>query len=152
MEGYRDKNKLSGFTLIELLVVISIISLLSTVALTSLSSARLRANRTKAQEQVRQLHQALLRYNLEHDNTWPSTCNNIDTTAEWNGAWNVYTATVEADPWGTAYFFDGCPNVECTAGGSAVCSAGPNKVFESFNRADMKAISDDICIYFTPEC
>lgn len=145
-------NNKKGFTLIELLVVISIIGVLSTVAMTSLNAAKTKAKRAKAQVTVKELHQILLRYNLDNNNTWPSTCNNIDTVAEWNGAWNTYAPGVTADPWGTTYFFDGCPNVECTAGGSSICSAGPNKVFESHNRTDMKAISDDVCIYFTPEC
>jgi general secretion pathway protein G len=142
--------KQNGFTLIELLVVISIIGLLSTVALTSLNSARTKAHRAKAQVDVENLYQSLLRYNLDN-NAWPSYAN-INTLAQWNASWNVYYPNVGNDPWGTAYYYDGPPNIECSAGASSVCSAGPNKVFNSQNVADRKVRADDICIYFEPEC
>lgn len=141
-----------GFTLIELLVVISIIGIMSTIAITSITGARDKAKRARAQAEVKGLHQALVRYNFDNNNTWPAACNNIDTAAEWNGAWNVYYRNVTTDPWGAVYFFDGCPNVECTSGGSSVCSAGPNGVFESHNMADRRTRGDDICIFFAPEC
>lgn len=141
-----------GFTLIELLVVISIIGLLSTVAMTSLNAARTKAKTAKTREEVRKLYQSVLRYELDNK-AWPTGCNNIDTTAKWNGAWMTpYMSSVTTDPWGTAYFFDGCPDTECSAGASSICSAGANRIFESHNRADMKAISDDVCIYFDPSC
>lgn len=144
--------KQKGFTLIELLVVISIIGLLSTVALTSVNAARTKAKTAKAREEVSKLYQSILRYELDNM-AWPPGCNNIDTTAKWNSSWMAsYMSGITADPWGTAYFFDGCPDVECTAGASSVCSAGPNKTFESQNRADMKTISDDICVFFDPSC
>ncbi|MFA7169574.1 MAG: type II secretion system protein [Candidatus Paceibacterota bacterium] len=150
---YPDKN--NGFTLIELLVVISIIGVLSTIAMTSLNGARQKAKVAKAQDEVNKLYQILLMYNLGHDNTWPTT-NNIDSVGAWNGTWNTYMEDVPADPWGKAYFFDGAPSgatvPECHAGESAICSGGPNGTISSFNRADMKAVGDDICIFFEPEC
>lgn len=147
-KSVRDK---SGFTLIELLVVIAIIGILSTVAMTSLNGARQKAKEAKAKDEVKKLHQILLMYNLDHNNTWPTT-NNIDTVAAWNGAWNTYMENVPADPWGHAYFFDGVPNIECGAGNTAICSGGLNGTISSFNRSDMKAVGDDICIFFEPEC
>lgn len=65
-------NNKKGFTLIELLVVISIIGVLSTVAMTSLNAAKTKAKRAKAQVTVKELHQILLRYNLDNNNTWPA--------------------------------------------------------------------------------
>jgi len=149
---YKFKKNNSGFTLIELLVVIAIIGILSSVVLASLNSAREKARVAKAQSEVRTLHQALVRYNID-TNAWPPQCNNIDTVVKWNESWaDDYLPTVGADPWGTAYFFDGCPNVECTPGSSSICSAGPNKAFGSWNRSDMTVQGDDVCIYFEPEC
>lgn len=144
-----NKNS-RGFTLIELLVVIAIIGTLSTIALTSLNAARDRAKRAKAQTEISQMYDMILRYNLE-TGSWPKPCSNMDTVAEWNGAWNT-EMTVPRDPWGDAYYFDGCPDIECESGKSSVCSAGKNRVFESQNRADRKVKGDDICIYFEPEC
>jgi len=146
------KNQ-AGFTLIELLVVVAIIGLLSTFVLAGLDGAKENARVVKAEEEVRVLYQALLAYNLS-TNSWPPGCNNIDTVAEWNAPWKTgyIDASISADPWGTSYFFDGCPNVECLPGRSSVCSAGANKAHGSFNRADMTPQGDDICIYFEPEC
>lgn len=145
-------NSKKGFTLIELLVVISIIGLLSSVVLASLNVAREKANISKAQTEVRTLYQSLISYNLDND-AWPTTCNNIDTVSKWNSSWSDgYFPGIGTDPWGRAYFFDGCPNIECGAGQSSVCSAGPNGVFQSFNRASMTSAGDDICRFFEPEC
>ena len=144
-------NSLSGFTLIELLVVISILGLLSTVVLNSLNSAREKAKIAKAKSEVKTLYEVLHRYNL-YNQDWP-TADNINTVAGWNAAWSEpYISQVNADPWGNPYFFDGRPDTECAAGGSAVCSGGPNGSISSFNRADMTPQGDDVCIYFPPSC
>lgn len=152
-EDCAARNGAGGFTLIELLVVISIIGVLSSVALTSLNAARTRAKVAKAQSQVRQLYDALLRYNVDYG-AWPASCDNIDTVDEWNAALyaNGYTTLVTKDPWDDTYHFDGCPNIECGPGSSSVCSPGPNRTFESQNRPDMQVVGDDICIFFPPEC
>lgn len=151
-QPYKSRKNNQGFTLIELLVVIAIIAILSSVVLASLDNAREKARVAKAKSEVRTLYQAVLRYNFDN-NTWPSPCDNMDTVAEWNGAWATgYLPKIDTDPWGTSYFFDGCPNTECSVGNSAICSAGPNKAFGSWNRADMTAQGDDVCAYFEPTC
>lgn len=146
-------TKTKGFTLIELLVVIAIIGTLASVVLASLNTARVKASVAKAQAEVRMLHQSLVRYNID-TNSWPATCNNIDTLAEWNASWSDdYFSTISTDPWGIPYFFDGCPNTECASGQSAICSRGPDRTWNnSFNDVDMVANGDDICVYFEPEC
>lgn len=122
----KDLNKSirnhNGFTLIELLVVIAIIGLLASIVLVSVNTAREKAKITKAIAEVRNLHQALVRYNID-TNSWPSGCNNFTTPADWNTSWkNDYiNSNIPADPWGTPYFFDGCPNIECGPGQSSVC-------------------------------
>lgn len=150
-----ELKKHQGFTLIELLVVVAIISLLSSVVMASLNSSRQKAKISKAKSEVRTLFQALLRYNIDNNN-WPAGPNNGNfwNTAEWNDPWKTgYIDTVITnDPWGSPYVFDGSPDVECLPGNSAVCSAGPNNSFDSWNRADMTPQLDDICIYFEPKC
>lgn len=140
-----------GFTLIELLVVIAIIGVLSSIALVSLNGAREKAKRVKAQSEIKQMYGMLQAYNIEYD-AWPPNCDNMDTLGEWNGAWNTYGKAVTMDPWGEAYHFDGCPDIECEPGYSSLCSSGPDMTFQSQNRTDMTVQGDDICIYFEPEC
>ncbi len=146
--------KRRAFTLVELLVVISIIGLLSSIAVVNLGAARNKAKRAKAQAEVRMLFDAINRYNIDNG-SWPGLgSGNLTTAAEWNSAWKTgyIDVTINPDPWGTYYFYDGLPNVECAPGNSSVCSAGPDAVFSSWNRADMTVQGDDICIYFDPMC
>lgn len=140
-----------GFTLIELLVVISIIGILSTIALISLDAAKERARVAKAKSQVRQLYDALLRYEIDN-NAWPPSCDNIDTVEEWNAEMSGYLTIVPRDPWGDTYHFDGCPDIECESGYSSVCSAGRDATFQSQNNSSMQVLGDDICIFFPPVC
>jgi prepilin-type N-terminal cleavage/methylation domain-containing protein len=66
----RTKN---GFTLIELLVVIAIIGILSSIVLTSLNSSRIRANNTKAKQDLRNLYVSL-QFLVDDVNKWPNGC------------------------------------------------------------------------------
>ena len=154
MNLIRHSTSNKGFTLIELLVVIAIIGTLSSIVIASLNQARERARVAKAQQEVRTLYNAILRYNIDND-AWP-TNDNITATITWNGAWKTgyIDVSIPDDPRGHSYFFDGIPSslTECGAGQTSLCSAGKNAVFESFNRPDMTAQGDDICIYFEPKC
>lgn len=137
-----------GFTLIELLMVVSIISLLASVVLTNVNLARGRAKIAKAKSEIKTLEQVLIRYNLE-TGTWPNPGGNwnLDTVAEWNGAWSdpYIAATIPTDPWGTYYMFDGGPT-ECGLGMTGICSAGPNKNFDSWASQPNIPVGDDVCV------
>lgn len=136
-----------GFTLIELLVVVGIISLISSVVLTSLSVARQRAHIGKAKSEIKVLEQTILRYHVDNG-TWPNPAGdgNIDSVSEWNAAWSdPYIATIPSDPWGTAYFYDG-GSAECGLGYTGICSAGPNKIFNSWAFQPNIPTGDDICV------
>lgn len=143
-----------GFTLIELLVVISIISTLSAVAFGYFRDARDKARVATAQADISEMHKALLRYHIDTD-SWPAGffSNDISSPMEWNAGWSQgYFETTGIDPWGSTYYLDGMPSTECGIGQTAICSAGPNKAFQSFNSPTGQAVGDDICIYFEPEC
>ncbi len=123
MAGKNVRVGSKGFTLIELLVVIAIIGILSTVVITSVNGARERAKRAKAQAEVRQSYDMLIRYNIE-TGLWPvSYVGGDDDTyylTTWNGDWNTYGKTVTADPWGEGYRSDGCPHDEREPGNFSV--------------------------------
>lgn len=147
-----DKNR--GFTLVELLVVIAIIGLLSSIVLVNVKSARDKANVARAKSEVLELYKSLLRYKIDND-SWPAGffSNDITNPTEWNAAWSQgYFNTIGLDPWGTTYYLDGMPDTECGVGQAAICSAGPNRAFQSFNSPTGQAVGDDVCVYFEPEC
>lgn len=143
-----------GFTLIELLVVIAIIGLISTIVLTNLSAAREKARVAKAQAEISEIYRALVQYHIDH-NAWPAGffSGDINELSEWNATWSTgYIENAGIDPWGNTYYLDGMPDVECATGQAAICSAGGNEAFQSFNSPTGQAVGDDICVFFEPEC
>lgn len=66
------KNK-KGFTLIELIVVIAVIGILVLLAAPKFLGYTQDANVSAMQSDAKVLSNAALVYNVEHDNTWPTT-------------------------------------------------------------------------------
>jgi len=66
------KNK-KGFTLIELIVVIAVIGILVLLAAPKFLGYTQDANVSAMQSDAKVLSNAALVYNIEHDNTWPTT-------------------------------------------------------------------------------
>jgi len=67
-----------------------------------------------------------------------------DGHSGWSGPY--LTQAPGLDPWGREYYLDGEPG-GAPRGGRSVASAGPDGVFESWNRADTRAQGDDIVIW-----
>lgn len=67
----KQKPAVSGFTLIELLVTISIIAILATLSLAALNQVRLRADRTAALSNLRQIGNAIALYSGENNQFLP---------------------------------------------------------------------------------
>lgn len=124
-----------GFTLIELLVVIAIIALMSSIAISALNTARTRAQYASAQNQLRQLAQAMIiaqgetgRTLLQVTLSGCSDCpcrnvgdmKNVATTHACYTGWTSALARVQAnnsiagpalgsflrDPWGSPWMVD----------------------------------------------
>src|SRR5262245_61704758 len=68
-----NRNRAVGFTLIELLVVIGIIALLIAVLLPVLRRARMAAQRTVCQNNVRQLYIGILGYCNDNHDWYPAS-------------------------------------------------------------------------------
>lgn len=159
MHHHTTRKYQRGFSFIELMVVIGIIGLLSSVVISTVGVERNKAKIVAAKSELNILYDAVSRYRIDND-TYSAvpfeTCggvNNICSTAVWNAGWLApYLASVPLDPWGNAYEWDGRPEpgYECQQWQSAICSAGPNGVFESFNQPG--PLGDDMCFYFPPEC
>lgn len=101
----RLKNKQSGFTLIELLIVVIIIAVLAAIAIPIYINVRSRAQVAAAQEELRNVGQALEIYFVDND-TYNAGANwGAMATALEGGN---YMSNVPAnDPWGTGYTFSG---------------------------------------------
>ncbi|HLC44531.1 MAG: hypothetical protein A2722_01440 [Candidatus Doudnabacteria bacterium RIFCSPHIGHO2_01_FULL_50_11] len=150
------KNR-RGFTLVELLVVIAIIGILAATVFIALNYAREGAKVSRAREDMKQLNLAMERLfddTGEYSNhELPDPC--IDSSGagvsldaceaglacddgnfqNWQGP---YVGTLEADPWGSQYYFDpnytcfqnvdGCGDVPDNTPVRAIVSFGPNLV------------------------
>jgi prepilin-type N-terminal cleavage/methylation domain-containing protein len=68
-----------GFTLIELLVVIAIIGILAAMLLPALSRAKLRAQISKAQAEMTEIAQAVIRYEATYSGRYPVSTNAMNS-------------------------------------------------------------------------
>ena len=66
------RHKIKKFTLIELLVVIAMLAILSSMLLPTLRSVRIRAKRTAAVNNLRQIGFALTDYTIDYNDYFPS--------------------------------------------------------------------------------
>jgi len=129
-----------AFTLIELMVVIAIIGLLSSVVLVSMQGAKRKAQVAKVQQDIEAIYKAILLKEATEE-VYPSV-NNINSASGFKTYLAPYITGMGDDPWGHAYFYDGCPepcascgSVGCESGlwQSSVGSAGPDGIFTSHN-------------------
>ena len=65
------RSSLSGFTLVELLVVVAIIGLLAGMLLPSLAKAKVKANRMKCGNNLKQVHMAFTLFADDYDGRLP---------------------------------------------------------------------------------
>ena len=152
----KKKKSGGGFTLIELLLVLAIIGLMSSIAWVYTTGVREKAKITKAQEDIRQIYNAIaiLDSNTEQ---WPdhktpfliqegAADNEIcsdgcifslsdpraglsATDGNFPGWAGPYLAAIPKDPWGKEYFFDTDYDVQPGAGeiwAAVIGSYGPN--------------------------
>ncbi len=149
----KSKTRDMGFTLIELLVVVAIAGLLAAIAIPSFNDYKDKAKTAEARATIRGIVTALNTLNMANGE-WPSGSGGNLAGSDLAAAIQSEYKTTGIDPWGTAYYYDGCPGPVSACGGTSteegpyeasVCSAGPNKVHTSFNRAER---NDDVCYYF----
>jgi prepilin-type N-terminal cleavage/methylation domain-containing protein len=144
-----------GFTLIELLVVTAIIGLLSSVVLGSLNDARTRAQQAAAQQEMRQIVQAVAYAQGQAQGTLAeitgsecTNCNCLEGSIQGIGSEascfnDIYAALLAIentnggvygpvalirDPWGSPYYLDENQLDSSCSSGDVLGSAGPDGV------------------------
>lgn len=160
MENYNKNN--AGFTIIELVVVIAIIGILASIITASVIQMIEKARIAKAKSEVEALFKAIS-IKLGDTGYYPydDGANNITYAAAFNAKLAPFLSSIGTDPWGSNYFYDGCPceppsscnnpaNPNCEGGPyqTSIRSAGPDKAYGSFNVAPPDG--DDIIIFFNP--
>jgi general secretion pathway protein G len=152
-----------GFTMIEILTTIAIIGVLATVVLVAVSSAREKANISKAKAGLNDLYNAIQELSID-TGEWPDhkdvdtteggvsgneifdlscgTCGLLtdDASQSYVGWSGPYLSELPVDPWGNNYYFDTDWDIEEGAGVTwavAVGSAGPDGEGPEYNDDDI---------------